>query len=67
MSLRMSLSVKKMLNEGVMNFFFKKEEGRSLSNFWECVVKIEDGEARRSIVCRFVCMCVHKVCRTSNV
>ena len=43
----MSVSVKCLLNEGVMNFFFKKEEGRCLSNFWECVVKIEDGEEVR--------------------
>jgi len=33
---------KKLLTLGVMNFFFKKEECRSLSNFWECVVVIED-------------------------
>ena len=38
------MSDKKLLTQGVMNFFFKKEEGRCLSNFWECVVKIEDRE-----------------------
>jgi predicted NAD-dependent protein-ADP-ribosyltransferase YbiA (DUF1768 family) len=37
------MSDKKLLTLGVMNFFFKKEEGRCLSNFWECVVKIVDG------------------------
>lgn len=30
-----------------MNFFFKKEEGRCLSNFWECLVSIQDGEEIR--------------------
>jgi len=34
---------KKLLTQGVMNFFFKKEEGRCLSNFWGCVIRIEDG------------------------
>jgi predicted NAD-dependent protein-ADP-ribosyltransferase YbiA (DUF1768 family) len=38
---------KKILKNGVMNFFFKKEEGRCLSNFWECVVTIHDGELVR--------------------
>ena len=39
---------KQILALGVMNFFFKKEEGKSLSNFWECEVKIQDpdGEIR---------------------
>ena len=41
------ISDKKLLMEGVMNFFFKKEEGRCLSNFWECVIKIEDGDEVR--------------------
>jgi predicted NAD-dependent protein-ADP-ribosyltransferase YbiA (DUF1768 family) len=41
------MNSKKILTEGVMNFFFKKEEGRCLSNFWECVVRIEDGEEIR--------------------
>jgi predicted NAD-dependent protein-ADP-ribosyltransferase YbiA (DUF1768 family) len=41
------MSDKKLLTNGVMNFFFKKEEGRCLSNFWECVVVIKDiGEVR---------------------
>lgn len=45
MSLKMS--DKKRLSENVMNFFFRKEEGRCLSNFWECDIKIEDdGEIR---------------------
>ena len=34
---------KKILTEGVMNFFFKKEECRSLSNFWPCDIIIKDG------------------------
>jgi predicted NAD-dependent protein-ADP-ribosyltransferase YbiA (DUF1768 family) len=33
---------KNLLSEKVMNFFFRKEEGKCLSNFWECLVKIED-------------------------
>ena len=41
------MSDKKLLASGVMNFFFKKEEGRCLSNFWECVIRIEDGEEVR--------------------
>jgi len=36
------MSVKKLLDKGVMNFFFKKEECRSLSNFWECGIVIVD-------------------------
>ena len=36
------MSDKKVLKEGVMNFFYKKEEGRCLSNFWECDIVIED-------------------------
>ena len=41
------MSDKKMLEERVMNFFFKKEVCRSLSNFWNCDVKIlDDGEVR---------------------
>jgi len=38
---------KKLLMKGVMNFFYKKEEGKCLSNFWECVVRIEDGDEVR--------------------
>ena len=36
------MSDKKILTAGVMNFFSKKEECRSLSNFWECAVRIVD-------------------------
>jgi predicted NAD-dependent protein-ADP-ribosyltransferase YbiA (DUF1768 family) len=41
------MSDKKILSQGVMNFFSKKEECRSLSNFWECNIVIEDGDDRR--------------------
>jgi predicted NAD-dependent protein-ADP-ribosyltransferase YbiA (DUF1768 family) len=41
------MSDKKILTEGVINFFFKKEEFRSLSNFWECIIVIEDGDKIR--------------------
>ena len=41
------MSEKKLLKEGVMNFFFKKEEGRCLSNFWECIIVVEDGDVIR--------------------
>jgi predicted NAD-dependent protein-ADP-ribosyltransferase YbiA (DUF1768 family) len=34
----------KILKQGVVNFFFKKEEFKSLSNFWECIIVIKDGE-----------------------
>lgn len=41
------MSDKKLLMQGVMNFFFKKEEGKCLSNFWECdVVIMDEGEVR---------------------
>jgi hypothetical protein len=39
------MSDKKILEKGVMNFFFKKEECRSLSNFWKCVVVIQDEDS----------------------
>ena len=38
---------KKILNSSIMNFFGKKEECRSLSNFWEKEVVIVDGGERR--------------------
>jgi predicted NAD-dependent protein-ADP-ribosyltransferase YbiA (DUF1768 family) len=38
---------KRILKEGVMNFFFKKEELRSLSNFWECIVEYRDEDEMR--------------------
>jgi len=41
------MSDKKLLSDGVMNFFYKKEECRSLSNFWEGgVVIVNEGEVR---------------------
>lgn len=36
------MSDKKILMDGVMNFFYKKDECKSLSNFWECDVVIFD-------------------------
>ena len=41
------LSDKKLLEEGVINFFFKKEVCRSLSNFWSCDVQILDDDVVR--------------------
>jgi hypothetical protein len=41
------MSDKKLLTHGVMNFFFKKEECRSLSNFWECIIVINDDDKVR--------------------
>jgi predicted NAD-dependent protein-ADP-ribosyltransferase YbiA (DUF1768 family) len=41
------MSNNKLLSEGVMNFFFKKKEGMSLSNFWECNIQIKDGDEIR--------------------
>ena len=38
------MSDKNILTNGVMNFFFKKEECRSLSNFWECLIVITDDD-----------------------
>lgn len=37
---------KQLLEKGVLNFFFKKKEGQCLSNFWNCIVKIQDEEVR---------------------
>ena len=31
---------KKILSDGVINFFYRKEEYKSLSNFWECTIII---------------------------
>jgi predicted NAD-dependent protein-ADP-ribosyltransferase YbiA (DUF1768 family) len=31
----------------VFKFFYRKNEGRSLSNFWPCQIKIQDGEKIR--------------------
>lgn len=39
----MSANDKKLLKENTVNFFSKKEECRSLSNFWECKIIIQDG------------------------
>ena len=41
------MSDSKLLNKEVMNFFYKKEEGKSLSNFWECIIKIKDKNKTR--------------------
>jgi len=41
------MSDKKLLMNGVMNFFMKKEEGRCLSNFWECIIVIKDEDEVR--------------------
>jgi len=38
------ISAKKILETYVTNFFFKKEEGRCLSNFWECDIIVDDRE-----------------------
>lgn len=34
----------KILKQGVINFFYKKEEFKNLSNFWECIIVIKDRE-----------------------
>lgn len=36
------MNTNKLLANKVMNFFFRKEEGRCLSNFWECIIIIND-------------------------
>ena len=43
----MNMSDNNILEEGVVNFFFKKEVCRSLSNFWNCDVKILDDDVVR--------------------
>lgn len=35
---------KLLLTQNVFNFFFKKEDGRCLSNFWECLIVIQDND-----------------------
>lgn len=42
-----TMSDKKILENGVINFFYKKEEYRSLSNFWGKDIVIMDGVERR--------------------
>ena len=42
-----TMSDKKILEKGVINFFYKKEEYRSLSNFYETDIVIMDGDERR--------------------
>lgn len=45
----MRIKDKNFLKENIINFFSKKEECRSLSNFWECKIIIQDrntGEIR---------------------
>lgn len=38
---------KKLLADGIINFFFKKDEYRSLSNFWKStIIIIDEGNAR---------------------
>ena len=34
------------IKNGVMNFFYKKEEGKCLSNFWKCIIVIGDEQPR---------------------
>jgi len=41
------MNTKNLLNDGIMNFFFKKEEGRCLSNFWESIIRIDDDTSIR--------------------
>ena len=41
------MSDNKILKQGVINFFYKKEEFKSLSNFWECIIVIKDSENKR--------------------
>lgn len=38
---------KNLLDSGVINFFFKREMCRSLSNFWNCDIKILDDDLVR--------------------
>lgn len=38
------MSDNKILKQGLVNFFFKKEEFKSLSNLWECIIIIKNEE-----------------------
>ena len=61
------MSEKKLLNEGVVNFFFKKEICRSLSNFWECKVIIIDGDELRKYESGENCFHGEKFIRIGNL
>jgi hypothetical protein len=42
------MNEKKLLENKVINFFFKKDEYKSLSNFWSCIIQINDeGNVRK--------------------
>ncbi len=66
------MSDKKILEKGVINFFFKKEECRSLSNFWKGVVVIEDNGELREYDSGESCfhgekfICVSKHCKNED-
>jgi hypothetical protein len=62
----------KLLADGVMNFFFKKEEGKSLSNFWKCNIVIIDDSNMREYNSGESCfhgekfIRISKLCRNEN-
>ena len=61
------MSDKKILTQGVINFFFKKEEFKSLSNFWECIIIIKDGNMIREYDSGECCFQGEKFIRVGNI
>lgn len=60
------MSDKKILKEKVINFFFRKEEYKSLSNFWECDIIIIDKNEIRIYNSGESCFHGEKFIRISN-
>jgi hypothetical protein len=61
------MSDKIILKQGVINFFFKKEEFKSLSNFWECIIIIKDEEYIREYHSGESCFHGEKFIRVSKL
>jgi predicted NAD-dependent protein-ADP-ribosyltransferase YbiA (DUF1768 family) len=61
------MSDKMLLKEKVMNFFFKKEECRSLSNFWESSIVIDNVDGIREYSSGEGCFHGEKFLRIGNM
>ena len=60
------ITTNKLLFDGVINFFFKKEEYRRLSNFQECNIRIIDDEDVREYDSGECCFHGEKFIRVSK-
>jgi hypothetical protein len=56
-----------LLKNGVINFFFKKIEYRSLSNFWESIIIIKNGKKTREYNSGECCFHGEKFIRLSKL